>query len=156
MAWQVACQSSSTSGGPHPLSPTSVVSMRHLLLRLPVSDPRSQRQLTSSFPNNRSGEVCRELRLHHWPRLHVLFSVSNFHRVMVVYHDETSEAFHYHEPTSFLQALYHHMTGSPSFCWFAKSLSALINLSQNSLRRSVRSKHFCFSAVHAVLSKRRL
>ena len=122
MAWQIACQSSSTSGGPHLPSPTSVVSMRHLLLRLPGSDP---------LPNHSIRKVCRELCLHHWPRLHVLFSVTYFHRLIVVSHDETSEAFHYPEPTSFLQALCDHLTGlSPSVCWFVKSLRALIKLSQ--------------------------
>ena len=44
------------------------------------------------------------------------------------------------------------LTGlSPSFCWFGRSLSSLIKMSQTPDGCTVRSKNFCFSAVRAVL-----
>ena len=104
MAWQMACQSSSTSAGLHLLSPTSVVSMKVRNI------PSSAETVSSSAPspNHSFQRVGRDLRLHHFPRLHVRFTITNPHRLMVVHHDEPSEPVHNFLPT-FLQALHHHL-----------------------------------------------
>ena len=77
----MACQSSSTSGGlPSDRHPHSWCQCaQHTFFFFP-----SQCQLISSLSNHCFRKVCRELRLHHWPRL------PNFPRLIVVYHGEPS------------------------------------------------------------------
>ena len=44
-----------------------------------------------------------------WPRLHVLVHLTDFHRLLLVYHYEPSQPIHSLEPTSLQKALYHHV-----------------------------------------------
>ena len=106
MAGQMGCQSSSTSGGPHQVSPTFVVSMK---VR---SAPSSARRVSSSAPSRTTASRTSVVNFGFTTGLDAMFfskSPTNFHRLVLVYHDETYEPCHYFEPTSFLQALYHHL-----------------------------------------------
>ena len=130
MAWQMACQSErrSPSAVSHIRSVSEVA--QHTIFFV------SQCQLIRSFPSHEFPNVCRELRLHHFLRRHVLVQINNFHRPMLL--------LAWRPCTNILTEL------SPSFCWFATSLSALIKVSQTPCGAPC-SKNVCFSPVRAVL-----
>ena len=96
----------------------------------------SQCQLIRSFPSHDLPNVCRELRLHHFLRRHVLVQLTNFHRIMLL--------LAWRPCTNILTGL------SPSFCWFPNNLSALIKVSQTPCSAPC-SKNVCFLPVRAVL-----
>ena len=113
----------------HLLSPTSEVSMKVRNIPCP-----SLRSVNSSAPSRTTAakKICREIRLHHLPRLHVFcsksptFTGSWLSIVVNLLSPSTtlSRLFSRKPCTTMLTGL------SPSFCWFAKSLSALIKVSQ--------------------------
>ena len=70
---------------------------------------------------------------------------------MVVYRDEPSEPIPYLEPTFLWKALYHHPDRAVTiFLLVCQEPECIDQVVANSLRGSVSSKHFCFSAVRAV------
>ena len=92
----------------------------------------SQCQLIRSFPNRSFRKVCRGTSASPLSFTPCSCLAHQLSPPQVVYHDKLSEHVLNFEPTSALNTLYTTiLTGlSPSFCWFAKSLSALIKLSQ--------------------------
>ena len=143
-------ESSFTSGGTHPLSTTFVVPME---VR---NAPPCLRRVSSSAPSrdHHFRKIC-ELRLHHWPRLHVLFQITNFHR-KGVHHGEPSEPTHYLEPTFLWKALYHHVDWAVTIFLLVCQEFAVIKLSQTSCgaacaRNTFASRRSLLSCVTKIL-----
>ena len=133
MAWQMACQSVLI----HKRWLPSFVS------HVRSAPSSSARNVSSSAPNHGFREICRELRLHHFLRLHVLFYVTNFHCFMVVDRDALSEPVHFSDPNFTCKPCTTVLTGqSPSFCCFAKIFSALIKVSQTPCGAACAQKTF--------------
>ena len=129
MAWQKACQSSSTSAGLQLLSPTSVVSMK--MCKIPSSSARS---VSSSAPSRTTASGK---------------SVVNFGFATVrdfIYNDEPSEPIHCLQPTFLLKALYHHLDSAVTiFLRVCQELERIDQIVEHSLQCRVRPKNFCFS-----------
>ena len=93
MAWQIAYQSLSTSGGPHQLSPTFVVSMK---VRSPPSSPLRSVKLVHPFEDLCLWATGAEIGLNSGEHLRVHFQVADCCRFLVVHRDEPSEHIHHH------------------------------------------------------------
>ena len=125
---QIACQSATTCGHLNLWSPTFEVSMK---VRNSSSSCARKVTLIRAFPNNSSLEICRELWLYHFLVPCFPVQISNFHRLVIVFCNELLVPVHYLAATSLPQTCDNCLTGlSPSFCWFVRSLSALIKFSQ--------------------------
>ena len=139
VAWQTACQPSSTSGGLHLLFPRFVVSMEER--NAPPSRAHPLLLRPHSFR-----KICRELRLRHFFRLHVFITSPIFYCCMVANCNKLPEPVRHSESTFFLRALYNHLD------WAVAVESALIKLSQTPCgaacaRKTLGSRRFMLSGM---------
>ena len=98
-----------------------------------------------------TGIPCRESHCENGLVRCCLHKITNFHR-MGVHHGEHSEPIHCLEPTFLWKALYHHVDWAVTiFLLVCQEFVRRDQVATGSLWRRVCSKHFCFSAVRAVL-----